>query len=137
MPPCHGGDRRFESGRARQALINTTFCGILFFMTSRTPNHLPSEGVVSPQILTDLFNIAAEGMLTAGEGQRLGSYVVAHESGLGIKQHPVRQRVTHVELVGSLEVSDSVPTHVVTHEVHFPSKDKSAGDYDAGTAIFE
>ena len=34
MPPCHGGDRRFESGRARQeayALQNTTFIVVFLY----------------------------------------------------------------------------------------------------------
>jgi hypothetical protein len=29
MPPCHGGDRRFESGRARQ-IKNVTLCGVFY-----------------------------------------------------------------------------------------------------------
>ena len=30
MPPCHGGDRRFESGRARQNSKTITQDGFLF-----------------------------------------------------------------------------------------------------------
>src|SRR5690348_9527230 len=48
-PPCHGGDRRFESGRARQeayALQNTTFMVVFFdvrvFRIQRTSRNFNS-----------------------------------------------------------------------------------------------
>jgi hypothetical protein len=93
----------------------------------------PEERIVSPQTLAGLFGTAAEGILRAGSGQRLGSYVVSYESQAGIKQHPVRGRVTHAELVASSMATGSV----VTHEVHLPSRDKQAGDFEASIAIFE
>ncbi len=72
-------------------------------------------------------------MLEAGKGQRLGSYIAAYENQAGIKQHPIREWVTHAELVGTSAAAGPV----VTHEVHFPSRDKQAGDYEAGRVIFE
>ncbi|MDQ5913469.1 MAG: hypothetical protein QG623_87 [Patescibacteria group bacterium] len=32
MPPCHGGDRQFEPGRARHYRLVCHFCGIICFM---------------------------------------------------------------------------------------------------------
>ena len=32
MPPCHGGDRRFESGRARQVLTKYHSCDSIFIL---------------------------------------------------------------------------------------------------------
>lgn len=104
-------------------------------MTENSVDQLPAkpEQVVSPQALSELFNTAAERMLSTGRGQRLGSYVVAYENQAGIKQHPVKGRVTHAQLI-----SGSVTSHpVVTHEVHLPSRDKQAGDFEADKAIFE
>lgn len=45
----------------------------------------------------------------------------------------MRGRVTHVELV-TPRTDIGV---VVAHELHFPSRDKQAGDFEAGKAIFE
>ena len=33
MPPCHGGDRRFESGRARQDATKNTPRGVFYLHT--------------------------------------------------------------------------------------------------------
>ena len=32
MPPCHGGDRRFESGQARQAKFLTLYVNLGFLL---------------------------------------------------------------------------------------------------------
>ncbi len=104
-------------------------------MLNDSANQLPvsQERSVSPKVLADLFNTAAEGMLRTDAGQRLGNYVVGYETGAGIKQHPVRERVTHAELWAYTDATGPVRIH----EVHFPSRDKQAGDFDPGVAIFE
>ena len=104
-------------------------------MTDSQANYAPvtAERIVSPQTLAKLFNTAAEGMLDTGEGQRSGSYVVSYKNKAAIKQHPVRGRITHAKLI----TTSAAARPLVTHEVHFPSRDKQAGDFEAGKAIFE
>ena len=51
MPPCHGGDRRFESGRARQVFTLYNKCCIVFFIMgieSGPTGHFEVERVVLP-----------------------------------------------------------------------------------------
>jgi hypothetical protein len=43
MPPCHGGDRRFESGRARQQHKKATYYGWFCFLPSEISQRMESE----------------------------------------------------------------------------------------------
>ena len=47
MPPCHGGDRRFESGRARQEKTVTLCGGFFFWQTSDSDTNRRSANKVS------------------------------------------------------------------------------------------
>jgi hypothetical protein len=106
---------------------------MILSMTNRANQDPSASTRVSPQTLANLFNSAAENLLYTGAAQRLGSYVVAYKNQASIKQHPVRNRVTHAYLVKT----SSKTGPIVTHEVHLPSRDKEDGDFEAAKAIFE
>ena len=80
-PPCHGGDRRFESGRARQDIYVMPFLWYYFFM-------------ISPE---DASNISSVAQLS-WEDQR-GDTFIADIPQLGINERTMRY-------VGQGRVSD-------------------------------
>lgn len=103
-------------------------------MTKVETTDAGNNELVSPQELATLFDGAAEAMMRSGQAQRLGSYVVSYENQAGIKQHPVKDRVTHARLVGFSRIA---ARPITTHEIHFPSRDRQAEISEAGTVIFE
>ncbi|GEM_PF-4515050 len=94
-----------------------------------------SEQIVSPQELADMFDAAAQDMRSANIGQQFGSCIIGYIDGtrFAVKRHRTRERVTHARLVMPVGAG----RQAVAHEVHFPSRDREVGDYEAGRAIFE